>query len=128
MDLKSNKVFILLLPILMLSSCEERERPPFGEPTDIQAFLQCKEAVTHDLAAEGSINFGNYSSTAITSKQFITPKNSELSTSFIVKGYVDYTNKYGSLKRYDYECHVTRAEGEHWETDYLNVYYEGFSK
>ncbi|MBO2607393.1 hypothetical protein AAEJ42_05675 [Shewanella algae] len=66
--------------------------------------------------------------TAITSKQFITPKNSELSTTFIVKGYVDYTNKYGSLKRYDYECHVTRAEGEHWETDYLNVYYEGFSK
>ncbi|MEM5730123.1 hypothetical protein AAEI00_00235 [Shewanella algae] len=63
-----------MLPILMLSSCEERERPPFGEPTDIQAFLQCKEAVTHDLAAEGSINFGNYSSTAITSKQFITPK------------------------------------------------------
>ncbi|WP_219033252.1 hypothetical protein [Shewanella algae] len=51
-----------MLPILMLSSCEERERPPFGEPTDIQAFLQCKEAVTHDLAAEGSINFGNYSS------------------------------------------------------------------
>ncbi|MBO2552577.1 hypothetical protein I6M38_11365 [Shewanella algae] len=128
MDLRLSEALALSLSILALFSCGEAEKPPAGEPTAAQAFLYCKEITSHEMDVGRWLKFGNYSSTNIASEQFVSPINNKVYTTFYTNGYVDTTDSLGIPRRYNYECHVTRADGEHWKIDYLNVYYSEFSK
>lgn len=106
-------VLVVLSIAIMLTSPAPRAVAPQG-PTDIDAFVMCKQFMGDRLKAPSTASFATAADDGVAIRRIDQAQ-------FRVQAYVDAQNSFGAMIRTRYTCLVRHTGGDQWRLESLTT-------
>jgi hypothetical protein len=103
--------------VIMLLGCSKRP----DHPSDVGAYIACKDFVSHNLAAPRTASFDSMSNTPVKELRKVHKANDRLTGYYLVAGYVQAQNAFGAMVQTAYTCQVSKTTGEPWKLNHLKI-------